>query len=327
MGKFSFKAGLRLFDGPSGTGAPGNTAGEGNGAPGEAMKAPENTRRGKTGDKVVYGKQEAHSLEETNKNHGAKQGSDAGSRESVSLTSDTLEEKRKAFRELVEGEYKDMYTEDTQRIIDRRFRETKILEERLSKSQPVLDLLMQRYKIQDGDLSKLEKALEEDDAYWLEAADEAGLTVEQYKTMQRLQRENQELNKTIRQARNQQEAQEQLQRWYTEGEGVKVVYPAFDLQAEAQNPQFLSLLKAGVPVQHAYEVIHMDDIKSGIVEAVAQRTEKRVVDSILAKGHRPQENGISAQGGFTIKEDPSKWTKEDRAEIARRVARGETIML
>lgn len=305
---------LALFDGEGGVAA-------GEAPQGEANQVPGNTRRGKTGEKVLYGKQEMPEASTENS-------SDAGSdKDVVKPTSNTLEDKRKAFRALVEGEYKDMYTEDTQRIIDRRFKETKELEKRLSNAQPVLDILMQRYKIADGDMGKLMQAVENDNAYWDEAAEEAGMTVDQYKTMQRLQRENDALNRAMRENKSRQAAESQLQRWYTEGEGVKVVYPDFDLQKEASNPQFLSLLKAGIPVQHAYEVVHMDDIKAGIVQAASQRVEKKIVDNIRAKGSRPQENGTSAQSGFTIKEDPSKWTKADRAEIARRVARGETIKL
>ena len=242
-------------------------------------------------------------------------------------TSNTLEDRRKAFQELVNGEYKDIYTEETQRIIDRRFREARNLEERAAKQQPVIDMLMQRYKIADGDLGKLAAAVENDNAYWSEAAEEAGMSVEQYKQFQKLQRENDALLRAQRMRQSQQAAQQQLQKWYSEGEQVKAVYPDFDLGTESKNPQFISMLKAGVPVQHAYEVIHMDEIKAGVAQSTARQTEKQVVDGIRAKGNRPAENGTSSQSAFTVKDDPHKWTKQDRAEVARRVARGETIKL
>ncbi len=250
----------------------------------------------------------------------------AGDTELVPTTSNTLEEKRKAYRALVEGEYKDVYTEDTQHIIDRRFRETRKLEEQLGQLQPVIDLLMQRYKIADGDASKLVKAVENDDAYWLQAADEAGMSVEQYKHFQRLQRENEALLRAQRESQAQQRANQRLQQWYGEAGKVKSLYPSFDLSAEVKNPQFLSMLRSGVPVQHAYEVIHMEEIKAGVAALQAKATEKQVVDGIRAKGSRPQENGISSQSAFTVKDDVSKLSRKDRAEIARRVARGETII-
>lgn len=327
---------LDLFDGGAAAGGEGAGAAapggqDGDGTKGGSQASLGHTRRGTSGEfqNVLFGKQEAPAAagDGTGAGVGQQQSSDAGSDKDkgVQPTSDTLEEKRRAFRDLVNGEYKDIFTEETQRVIDRRFRETKNLEEQVQRSQPILDMLMQRYKIADGDPAKLQAAIENDDAYWSEAAEEAGLSVEQYKQFQRLQRENAALLNAQRQQRSQQAAQQQLQRWYSEAEQVKGLYPSFDLNAEVKNPQFLSMLKAGVPVQHAYEVVHMDEIKAGVAQLTAQATEKQVVDGIRAKGTRPQENGTTAQSAFTVKDDVSKLSKKDRAEIARRVARGEHI--
>lgn len=325
---------LRLFDGEGGAAAPAageGAAGDGNKGGSQASPAP--TRRGKSGgfQNVLFGKQgdEPTAAGDEPGPEGKAQPSAAGKGKEgdVVTTSNTLEDRRKEFQELVNGEYKDIYTEETQRIIDRRFREARNLEERAAKQQPVIDMLMQRYKIADGDLGKLAAAVENDNAYWSEAAEEAGMSVEQYKQFQRLKRENEALLRAQRMRQNQQAAQQQLQKWYSEGEQVKAVYPDFDLGAESKNPQFISMLKAGVPVQHAYEVIHMDEIKAGVAQSTARQTEKQVVDGIRAKGNRPAENGTSSQSAFTVKDDPHKWTKQDRAEVARRVARGETIKL
>ena len=325
---------LRLFDGEGGAAAP--AAGEGaadDGNKGGFQASPAPTRRGKSGgfQNVLFGKQgdEPTAAGDEPGPEGKAQPSAAGKGKEgdVVTTSNTLEDRRKAFQELVNGEYKDIYTEETQRIIDRRFREARNLEERAAKQQPVIDMLMQRYKIADGDLGKLAAAVENDNAYWSEAAEEVGMSVEQYKQFQRLKRENDALLRAQRMRQNQQAAQQQLQKWYSEGEQVKAVYPDFDLGAESKNPQFISMLKAGVPVQHAYEVIHMDEIKAGVAQSTARQTEKQVVDGIRAKGNRPAENGTSSQSAFTVKDDPHKWTKQDRAEVARRVARGETIKL
>lgn len=325
---------LRLFDGEGGAAAPAageGAAGDGNKGGSQASPAP--TRRGKSGgfQNVLFGKQgdEPTAAGDEPGPEGKAQPSAAGKGKEgdVVTTSNTLEDRRKAFQELVNGEYKDIYTEETQRIIDRRFREARNLEERAAKQQPVIDMLMQRYKIADGDLGKLAAAVENDNAYWSEAAEEAGMSVEQYKQFQKLQRENAALLRDQRMRQNQRAAQQQLQKWYSEGEQVKAVYPDFDLGAESKNPQFISMLKAGVPVQHAYEVIHMDEIKAGVAQSTARQTEKQVVDGIRAKGNRPAENGTSSQSAFTVKDDPHKWTKQDRAEVARRVARGETIKL
>lgn len=321
---------LDLFDGDGGAAAP--AAGEGaagDGNKGGPQAAPAPTRRGRSGEyqNVRFGKQEDPAAAGGPDGAGAQQQPSAAGKGKEVTTSNTLEDKRRAFQELVSGEYKDIYTEETQRIIDRRFRETKNLEERAARQQPIVDMLMQRYKIADGDLGKLAAAVENDDAYWSEAAEEAGMSVEQYKQFQKLQRENAALLREQKARRSQQAAQQQLQKWYSEGEQVKAAYPDFDLGAECKNPQFLSMLKAGVPVRLAYEVLHMDAIKAGVAQDTARQTEKQVVDGIRAKGARPAEAGTSPKSSFVVKDDPSKWTKKDRAEIARRVAMGETIRL
>lgn len=329
---------LDLFDGGAaaggdGAGAAAPASQNGDGAKGGSKAAPGSTRRGKSGEfqNVLFGKQSAPAAAgEGGGQEGQQQSSVAGSdkdkQPGVTTTSDTLEARRKAFQDLVNSEeYKDIYTEETQRIINRRFRETQNLEQQVARNQPLIDMLMQRYKISDGDIGKLTAAIENDDAYWSEAAEEAGMSVEQYKQFQKLQRENAALMRDQQQRRSQQAAQQQLQKWYGEAEQVKGVYPSFDLNAEVKNQQFLSMLKSGVPMQHAYEVVHLDDIKAGVAKMQAKATERQVVDGIRAKGARPQENGTTSQSAFTVKDDVGKLTKAERAEIARRVARGEII--
>ena len=103
------------------------------------------------------------------------------------------------------------------------------------------------------------------------------------------------------------------------------LYQGFDLMQELQNPEFLSLLKAGTPVEHAYRVLHFDELMGSAVQAAAASTEKKVADSVRAKGNRPNENGTNSNSAFVTKTDPSKLTRADFEEIERRVARGERI--
>lgn len=317
---------LTLFDG--GAGASASAGGEGTGTAGQGeatAKTPGSTRRGKTGeyDNVRFGKQP-----EPEGGEGAAASSDAGGEKQkvgVETTSSTLEDKRKAFRELVNGEYKDQYTEETQRLINRRFKESKAMEESLNAQKPVIDMLMQRYKIEDGDVGKLAKAIENDNAYWSEAAAEAGMSVDVYKQVQKIQRENEMLRRAERNRAGEAVVQRQLRQWAEQAEAMKALYPNFDMAQETANPAFVNMLKAGIPVEHAYKVLHMDEIVSGAVTAAAKQTEQQVVANIRAKGARPAENGTSSQSAFTIKDDVSKLSKKDRAEIARRAAMGEKI--
>lgn len=302
---------LNLFDGEGG--------GDGGAATGETQAAPVYTRRGKaTGeyDGVVFGKQDAADSTPPAAGEEGK-GSDRPA------TSDTLEAKRQSYRDLIDGEYKDFYTEDVQKIINRRFKETKGLQEQVNQYQPIIDLLTQKYQVDDA--TALMEAIEGDDVYWADAAEEAGMTVEQYKEFQRLRRENDALARQQQMQRGQQEADRQLSEWYQQADATKAVYPSFDLQSEAQNPEFVSLLKAGVPVQHAYEVVHMQEIRAAERQMTQQATERQLTANVRARGSRPAENGTVSQGAFTVKDDVSKLSKKDRAEIAKRVQRGEII--
>lgn len=317
-----------LFDGEGGSaGAAGAAGGEGGAeAAGGTQGSPDHTRRGKAGgayDNVIFGKVHAAAEETEQKGTAA----DAGQQGETVEPQKTDEERRKAWKEAISGEYKDLYTEDTQRIINRRFAEVKGLQEQLSAAQPVLDMLMARYGVKDGDLQGLMRAVESDDKYWEAAADEAGMSTEQYKQMQRLQRENEQMRRFRANAINQQRAQAQLAKWNGEAAELKSVYPSFELQAEVQNSAFMAMLKAGVPMRNAYESIHHQELVAAAQAAAASQMEKGVVQNIRARGQRPAENGASSQSGFTVKDDPAKFTKADRAEIVRRAMRGEKIEL
>jgi hypothetical protein len=226
---------------------------------------------------------------------------------------------------MVNGEFKDVFTEETQRIINRRFSESRTLEAQVQAQQPVIDMLMQRYNIGDGDMKKLSDALENDSAYWSEAAEEAGMSVEQYKQFQKMKRENAALL-AAQKGRQQQEAQhQQAQKWFQEAQQVKAKFPNFDLSAELKDPNFAAMLRAGTPVEHAYKVRHFDELMENAMQVTAANTEKRVVNNIRARGNRPAENGTASQSAFTIKDDVSKLSKKDRAEAARQAMRGAKI--
>ena len=330
------KLDLQLFNGAA-AGA-GGAAGDGGAAP-AAQQTTESalpkaeikgtrggSRRGNTGayDNVVFGKQDA-AEGATSSPAAGDSGEGNANKSGISTTSNTLEDKRKAFQELIDGEYKDVYAEQFQQAFNRRFKETKGMEKTIADQKPILDMLMQRYKIEDGDVSKLQAAIEEDSSYWQEAADKEGLTVEQYKAMQKLERENAELRAIRQRQAGEQQAQQQLAKWMQEAEGMKELYPNFDLRAEIANRDFQGLLRSGVPVQKAYELMHMEEIKAAAAKSAAQTASAQMQASIKAKASRPSENGTSSQSAVIVKNDVGNLSKSDRAEIARRVARGEKI--
>ena len=325
---------LQLFNGAAAGGAAGGEgaaagapqASEGTLAKAETNRSRGGSRRGNSGayDNVVFGKQDA--AEGTDVGSVAGNTAEAnGKKSGVTTTSDTLEARRKAFDDMIGGEYKDIYAEKFQEAFNRRFKEVKGMEQSLSDQKPILDMLLQRYNIADGDMKKLMTAIEEDTSYWEEAADKEGLTVEQYRAMQKLQRENAELQKLRQRQQGEQQAQAQLAQWMREAEGMKDMYPGFDLRTEIQNREFQGLLKSGIPVQKAYELIHMDEIKAAAARSAAQTASAQMQANIKSKASRPSENGISSQSAVIVKNDVHNLSKADRAEAVRRAMRGEKI--
>ena len=321
-------ANLHLFDGEGGAAAATGSA-ESASSMGETKGAvPGNTRRGKSGEfgNVKFGKQDAAT--DTGTEAAEKTESpDAEGDKKDAKAPDTLEDRRKAFDALINGEYKDLFAEKAQGLINSRFREAKQLEAESAKTKPVLDMLYQKYGIPDSDVTKLQAAIEKDNSMWEEAADAAGMGVEQFKEMQRLKRENKAFNAERQRAHNEELVNKRIQGWVDEGAALKAKFPDFDFESESRDPKFMSMLRSGVPVEHAYKIKYFDKIMSDTKATTAAETEKRVVDNIRAKGTKPVENGAAAQSAFTVMDDPATWNKKHRAEIARRVARGEEIKL
>lgn len=334
---------LSLFDG--GAAAAGAAAGASGGAEGGASAQGETTkasssptRKSKTGEyaNVVFGKQETPDDTGTSsgepKGEGAKmQQHDAGAAEKGG------ENLKKEFLDLVNGKYKDVYTAETQRIINRRFGEEKAKDQKIADAQPIIDTLMRHYGVSDGDMSKLREAFEGDAALnsvlYNAEAESMGMSVEQYREYARMQQENEALKRQEEDRQRQQKADETYNDWIRQASELVGTadapgeYPDFDLKREvAENPRFIAMLRAGVPVKDAYEVSHLGDIQARSAAKAAAEMEKRVMDNVRAKGMRPNENGTTSQPGVIVKSDPSKFTKADRAEIARRVRRGERIV-
>lgn len=250
----------------------------------------------------------------------------AASEEQVSSEqkpAETRQQRIDRWNKLVTGEFKDIYSSEIQRIINERFRNTRELEERIAAQSPIVEALADRYGVDAGDPKAVLDAIERDGQMWQEAADAAGLTVEQYRQVQRLERDNARLRAEQMRVQGEQQVQRQLAEWQAEADTLKAEYPEFDLAAECRSEPFLRMLRAGVPVAHAYKVTHLSDITA----RAAADAEKRAAQNVAARGARPSEAGASAATGAVLGTDASKMSKEQRADLAARAARGEKIRL
>lgn len=235
------------------------------------------------------------------------------------------EDRNAKFEALIKGEYKDLYDQRMQDTIQKRLKGSKETVEKYEALTPTLELLAKKYGVDASDIKALTKAIEEDDSYFEEEALEKGVTVEQLKEIRKMERENADLRRQMEEQNRRENAKKIYGQWMEQAEQAKAIYPSFDLKTEVQNPDFVKLLNSNVDVRTAYEVIHKDDIISGAMQFTAKKVEQKLANKIIANGARPTENGNSSQGAAQTKSDVSLLTKADRAEIARRVARGEKI--
>ena len=304
-----FKLNLKMFDGAGGA-----SSGTGDGTGTATSGANEGTSSGannsKDLSKVVYGKQPTVA-EDTSSN--------------------TQDDAQSRYNEYRNGEGKDFINKEIENAVKRRFKDHSELKKSNDKMQSVMNAVAMKYGIDPTDTDGILKAVAEDESYYETAADEAGMSVEQYKKMKQLEAENAQLQAIRQEEDRRKEFDAKYAEWSMQADFAKNEYPNLDLNAEMQNKDFFGLLTRGIDVKTAYQVIHHDEIVQSAISTATQRTaqavQQQTVNNIRSKGLRPDESAGSSQAGFTFKADPHKWTKADREEIAKRVARGEKIRL
>lgn len=207
--------------------------------------------------------------------------SESQSGEDKSLDAEGKRDKEAEFEALIENEYKEQFSKKVQKIISKRLREVKTVKEEK-------DTLTEEKKIE---------------------------------LIKRLLWENRQLKVRFEEEKQNAEMKSRAGELRSQAEETKKVYPDFDFEEEMKNPEFARLLKAGVKVKDAYEVINIDSI----IDRSSKNAEKKVLDSIRAKASRPTENGSEGGSGILLSGNASKLTKKERADLAKRAAKGERI--
>lgn len=304
-----FKVNLKMFDGAGGASS-GTGDGTGTVTSGANEGTSSSANNGKDLSKVVYGKQPTVT---------------------ENTSSDTQDDAQSRYNEYRNGEGKDFINKEIENAVKRRFKDHSELKKSNGKMQSVMNAVAMKYGIDPTDTDGILKAVAEDESYYETAADEAGMSVEQYKKMKQLEAENAQLQAIRQEEDRRKEFDAKYAEWSMQADFARNEYPNLDLNTEMQNKDFFGLLTRGIDVKTAYQVIHQDEIVQSAISTATQRTaqavQQQTVNNIRSKGLRPDESAGSSQAGFTFKADPHKWTKADREEIAKRVARGEKIRL
>ena len=235
------------------------------------------------------------------------------------------EDRNARFEALIKGEFKDLYDAKMQDTIQKRLKGSKETVDKYNALTPTLEMLAKKYGVDANNIEALNKAIEEDDSYYEEEALEKNMSVQQLKEIKKMERENADLKRQMAEQERQENANKLYSKWMQESEAMKSVYPSFDLRTELQNPRFTDLLRNNVDVRTAYEVLHKDEIIPAAMQFTAKTVEQKLTNKIIANGARPVENGNSSQASTVVKSDVSQLSKADRAEIIRRVQRGEKI--
>lgn len=206
------------------------------------------------------------------------------------------------FESLIDGKFREQFRKRTQSIIDKRFKETKQLEEFKDSVSPLVAMLNEKYNIENGDIEGLtEKIFGEENE--IDAKNTSKNIVEEHSNLK-----------------------EQVASWVKETDEIKELYPDFDFKNELKNSSlFGKLLYSGVPLKTAFEVIHKDEIISGAMSYTAQKVREQVVKGIEAKGRRPMENGIASECGIVTVTDVNALTSKDILKILKQVENGANI--
>ena len=244
---------------------------------------------------------------------------------SPDVSKPTTEDRNAQFEALIKGEYKDLYDARVQDTVQKRLKSTKETVDKYTALTPTLEMLAKKYGVDASDIQALNAAIEEDDSYYEEEALEKGMTVQQLKEVKKMERENAALKEQMEAQNRKDNAAQQYATWMRQAEEAKKLYPNLNFEAEAQNPQFRQLLLSGIDVGSAYLVIHKDEIIPAAMQYTAKTVEQKLTNKVIANGARPSENGNSSQSATVVKSDVSQLSKADRAEIIRRVQRGEKI--
>lgn len=229
------------------------------------------------------------------------------------------EQRRAAFDELIKGKYKDLFSERTQKIIDKRFKEAKSAEDQLARMRPILSALAGKYGADAEDIEGMLKALEGDPAFLTKSA--------QDKPPEEVARppENSWPKRPPLALHSEKEREKAYSDWLRQGEDAKKIYPGFDLRKECKAPGFVKLLRSGIDVRTAFEVTHQQEILGGAMRHTADEVAKKVLNNVRARGMRPAENGTTGRSAAAEKKLPDFRTRAGRENIARRVQKGERI--
>lgn len=244
------------------------------------------------------------------------------------------EERRKAFGELLRGEYADLTEELMQNAVTEAARRL----EASPAMKGLMQALQEKYGTDANDLVALTEAVRngavKDDAYYEKLAMEKGVSTRTARELDKLESQNkhlteqQQMIQQMERQRAQQASIAELQAgWDREAEQLKAQYPDFNMAEVLANPEVEKMMRSGVSMTNAYRSAYFDHILKQQQAATARQVEQGVVNRLQQRNARPGENGTRPGGAVQTKIDVSHMSRKEMEEMEKRVMRGEVITL
>ena len=249
----------------------------------------------------------------------------------------TVAEKRRAFGELMQGEYAAEFEEALQRASQATVQSI----QNSPQVKALMDALGEAYGVDTASpdsLAALTEAVKngrvKNDEYYETLAQEKGVSVKTAREMDRMEGELQRAAAEKQRAEQLRQAAEHQQRaaavraqWEAEAQKLQQKYPAFELDEVMNNPAVKDMILRGVGLEAAYRAAYFDQLMENQTALTAKQVEQGVEARIRQRGQRPAENGTHPGGAAETKVDVAHMTKAQRLELAKRARHGERIVL
>lgn len=230
------------------------------------------------------------------------------------------------FDDLIKGRYKQDFDTKVQSIINKRFKGAREAEASMNKLSQGISALGTYYGLDAESpdfLDKLNSRIMDDEKLYEKEAAESGMNVDDVKRIRRMEMENRALKLQTRRDAEERQMQEFYSGVIKQVPDVQKVYPQFDIDTEMANEQFFNLVRNGVGLRNAYEVIHGSELQAARDAIIAQKAQEQLSNSVRANGMRPNEVNHNSAPDFG--RDIKNMTRAEVKQIIRRAERGEVV--
>lgn len=230
------------------------------------------------------------------------------------------------FDDLIKGRYKQDFDAKVQSIINKRFKGAREAEASMNKLSQGISALGTYYGLDAESpdfLDKLNSRIMDDEKLYEKEAAESGMNVNDVKRIRRMEMENKALKLQSRRDAEERQMQEFYSGVIKQVPDVQKVYPQFDIDTEMANEQFFNLVRNGVGLRNAYEVIHGSELQAARDAIIAQKAQEQLSNSVRANGMRPNEVNHNSAPDFG--RDIKNMTRAEVKQIIRRAERGEVV--